>query len=59
MSTHQFMRSEYPAHGRSAAKAGAAAAPKRHRTGLEIALTGAGLAAWAWCFYEIILLFVR
>lgn len=58
MSTHQYMRSEYPAHGRGGAKL-KAAAPKRRQSPLETALIVAGLAAWAWCFYEIILLFAR
>jgi hypothetical protein len=59
MSTHQFMRSEYPAHGPSAAKAKAAVAPKRRHSPLEIALIAAGGAAWAWCLYEIALLLFR
>ena len=58
MSTHQFMRSEYPAHGHSAA-AKPAKAPVRRSSPLELALMGGGLVAWTWCAYEITLLLIR
>lgn len=58
MSTHQFMRSEYPAHGASAV-AKPAKAPKRRYSLLEKVLMGAGFVAWVWCAYEIALLLIR
>lgn len=59
MSTHQFMRSQYPAYSRSAPKAKNAQTPKRRQTPLETALIVAGLAAWSWCAYEVVLLLIR
>jgi hypothetical protein len=56
MSTHQFMRSEYPALGQGA-PAKTAAAPKT-RGPLEWALIGASVVAWSWCAYEVVLLFI-
>ena len=59
MSTRDFMRSNYPAAGRSGAAARAAAIqPKRRYTPLEWALIGGGVIAWAWCAYEVALLFL-
>ncbi len=56
MSTHEFMRSDYPAHGPS--KPAKTAAPRKRRSALELVLTGAALLAWSWCIYEIALLFI-
>ncbi len=58
--TRDWMRSEYPATGRSAALAGAGAkSDKPDRSPLEFALMGAGLLAWLWCAYEVALLVLR
>ncbi len=58
--TRDWMRSDYPAHGRSAAVAGATVkSDKPDRSPLELALMGAGLLAWLWCAYEVALLALR
>jgi hypothetical protein len=57
MSTHDWMKSEYVAQGRGGPRQPAIARPTR--TPLELALMGAGVLAWAWCAYEIVLLFLK
>ncbi|MGA0599781.1 hypothetical protein ACO2Q3_03655 [Caulobacter sp. KR2-114] len=56
MSTHDWMKSEYPATGRSAA---APAATKRARSPLEMGLIAAGVVAWGWCLYEVAMLVLK
>lgn len=57
MSTRDWMKSEYPAHGRSRLQP--AAAQKRVRSPLEIGLIGAGVLAWSWCIYEVAMLLLK
>ena len=58
--TRDWMRSEYPANGRSVALAGGGVtSDKPGRSPLELALMGAGLLAWLWCAYEVVLLIIR
>ena len=57
MSTHDWMRAEYPS---KAPVAAARAEPQsRERTILEVALASSGFVAWIWCAWEIAKVFLR
>jgi len=58
MSTRDWMKSEYPAHGLSA-RLQPAVADKRVRSPLELSLIGAGVLAWGWCLYEVAMLLLK
>ena len=54
MSTHDWMKSEYPAH-----QGPAKTAPRRPLSVLELVLMAAGVVAWGWCAYEVALLLFK